>query len=189
MAASARSAAQSAVSLNSHDAAKPQTASQSQHRALQRTFVECGRTERHSISFIRQSNKGLVMTGAAHNNNDKNPQCHTAITNRAGNTGFQSVRRAAAFSSGPSSIGPLSRRLECAAHHGLQRGAGSTRSRLRGTTGPWQARQQHTPGTVLPNPSLEARPNIKTPGPRSGAGYYPHRGPGVLLSVPPQLER
>ena len=42
---------------------------------------------------------------------------------------------------------------------------------------------------VTPNPSLEARPNIKTPGPRSGAGYYPHRGPGVLLSVPPQLER
>ena len=44
-------------------------------------------------------------------------------------------------------------------------------------------------GPALPNPSLEARPNIKTPGPRSGAGYYPHRGPGVLLSVPPQLER
>ena len=45
------------------------------------------------------------------------------------------------------------------------------------------------PSAVRPNPSLEARPNIKTPGPRSGAGYYPHRGPGVLLSVPPQLER
>ena len=42
---------------------------------------------------------------------------------------------------------------------------------------------------ALPNPSLEARPNIKTPGPRSGAGYYPPRGPGVLLLVPPQLER
>ena len=34
-----------------------------------------------------------------------------------------------------------------------------------------------------PNPSLEARPNIKTPGPRSGAGYFPLCGPGVLLSV------
>ena len=45
------------------------------------------------------------------------------------------------------------------------------------------------PHAVLPNPSLEARPNIKTPGPRSGASYYPHRRPGVLLSVPPQLER
>ena len=42
---------------------------------------------------------------------------------------------------------------------------------------------------VLPNPSLEARPNIKTPGPRSGLAHFPPRGPGVLLSVPPQLER
>ena len=175
--------------MNSHDAAKPQTASQSQHRALQRMFVECGRTERHGISLIRQSNKVLVMTGSAQNNIDKEPLCDTATPNRAGNTGFQSVPRAAEFSARPSSIGPLSRRLECAAHHGLQRGAGSTRSRLRGTTGPSQARQQCTPGAVLPNPSLEARPNIKTPGPRSGAGYYPHRGPGVLLLVPPQLER
>ena len=41
---------------------------------------------------------------------------------------------------------------------------------------------------VLPNPSLEARPNIKTPGPRSGLAQSPPRGPGVLLSVPSQLE-
>ena len=45
------------------------------------------------------------------------------------------------------------------------------------------------PHTVLPNPSLEARPNIKTPGPRSGLAHFPPRGPGVLLLVPPQLER
>ena len=42
---------------------------------------------------------------------------------------------------------------------------------------------------VLPNPSLEARPNINTPGPRSGLAQFPPRGPGVLPSVPPQLER
>ena len=42
---------------------------------------------------------------------------------------------------------------------------------------------------VLPNPSLEARPNIKTPGPRSGLAHFPPHGPGVLLLVPPQLER
>ena len=41
----------------------------------------------------------------------------------------------------------------------------------------------------MPNPSLEARPNIKTPGPRSGLAHFPPRRPGVLLSVPPQLER
>ena len=45
------------------------------------------------------------------------------------------------------------------------------------------------PHTVLPNPSLEARPNIKTPGPRGGRAHFPPRGPGVLLSAPPQLER
>ena len=49
----------------------------------------------------------------------------------------------------------------------------------------------HLPVTapVMPNPSLEARPNIKTPGPRSGLAHFPLRGPAVLLSVPPQLER
>ena len=44
-------------------------------------------------------------------------------------------------------------------------------------------------GAVRPNPSLEARPNIKTPGPRSGLAHSPPRGPGILLLVPPQLER
>ncbi len=43
-------------------------------------------------------------------------------------------------------------------------------------------------GSVRPNPSLEARPNIKSPGPRSGLAHFPPHGPGVLLSVPPQLE-
>ena len=45
------------------------------------------------------------------------------------------------------------------------------------------------PHAVLPNPSLEARPNIKTPGPRSGLAHSPLCGPAILLSVPPQLER
>ena len=42
---------------------------------------------------------------------------------------------------------------------------------------------------VMPNTSLEARPNIKTPGPCGGRAHFPPHGPGVLLSVPPQLER
>ena len=45
------------------------------------------------------------------------------------------------------------------------------------------------PHTVLPNPSLEARPNIKMPGPQSGLAHSPQCGPAILLSVPPQLER
>ena len=43
---------------------------------------------------------------------------------------------------------------------------------------------------VRPNPSFEARPNGKTPGPGHGYGvHFPWPGPGVLPSVPPQLER
>ena len=62
----------------------------------------------------------------------------------------------------------------------------------------WSTRVNNTGGTlhtlpllptVMPNPSLEARPNIKTPGPRGGLAHFPPRGPGILLSVPPQLER
>jgi hypothetical protein len=39
-----------------------------------------------------------------------------------------------------------------------------------------------------PNPSFEARPNIKMPGPRSGAGYHPLRGPGILLLVSASIQ-
>ena len=46
--------------------------------------------------------------------------------------------------------------------------------------------QRHQP---RPNPSLEARPNGKPPGPAPGCAYHPSAGPGVLPSVPPQLER
>jgi len=43
---------------------------------------------------------------------------------------------------------------------------------------------------VRPNPSFEARPNGKPPGPGHGyAVHYPWPGPGGLPLVPPQLER
>jgi hypothetical protein len=40
-----------------------------------------------------------------------------------------------------------------------------------------------------PNPSFEARPNGKPPGPAPGEAYHPSAGPGALPLVPPQLER
>ncbi len=43
--------------------------------------------------------------------------------------------------------------------------------------------------TPMPNPSVEARPNGKPPGPVCGALYSPQPGPGALPSVPPHLER
>ena len=43
---------------------------------------------------------------------------------------------------------------------------------------------------VLPNPSLEARPNGGPPGPgRRYAVHFRQPGPGVPPLVPPQLER
>ena len=43
---------------------------------------------------------------------------------------------------------------------------------------------------VLPNPSLEARPNGRPPGPgRRYAVHFRQPGSGVLPLVPPQLER
>ena len=43
---------------------------------------------------------------------------------------------------------------------------------------------------VRPNPSLEARPNGRPPGPgRRYAVHFRQPGPGVLPLVPPQLER
>ena len=43
---------------------------------------------------------------------------------------------------------------------------------------------------VLPNPSLEARPNGMPPGPAARYGvHFLSSGPGVLPLVPPQLKR
>ena len=134
---------------NSHDAAKPQSATHSQPRARQRTVIECGRTDRHSVSSIRQTKKDVVMTDAAQNNKDNEPLCHITKLICAGTTGFKSVRRVAAAGTGASAIGPWLR-LECVAHHGLQRGAGRTWSGPRGVTGPWHSKHQHSPGDERP---------------------------------------
>ena len=43
---------------------------------------------------------------------------------------------------------------------------------------------------VMPNPSLEARPNGRPPGPAARYGvHFLSSGPGVLPLVPPQLKR
>jgi hypothetical protein len=43
------------------------------------------------------------------------------------------------------------------------------------------AGQRRHGGHVQPNPSFEARPNIKTQAPQGGAGYHPPCGAWVLL--------
>ena len=169
---------------NSHDAAKPQADTHSQPRARQRTVIECGRTDRHSVSSIRQTKKDVIMACAAQNNKDNEPLCHITKLTRAGTTGFKSVRRVAAAGTGASAIGPWLR-LECVAHHGLQCGAGSTWSGPRGVTGPRQAKHQHSPGAALPNSSLKRSANGRPPGPSSRYGvHFLLPGPGVLPLSP-----
>ena len=106
-----------------------------------------------------------------------------------GSVGFQSVRRAAAASLGASIQATCSGGLNTwhATVGGAEREAPVAGRQE--VSGSWQVQHQRSYGAVLPNPSLEARPNIKTPGPRSGLAHFPPRGPGVLLLVPPQLER
>ena len=177
--------------LNSHEAAKPQTASDVRQQIRQGTLFKCGRKGMHSIGTTGQSKRGLVMNTGNHKSNDDQDmdlRCHIATPCRSGNSDFQSIHGAAAACIRASNLG-CRQQLEYVARQGPQRGAGRTRSWPRGVTIPCQAEHARALGTALPNHSLEARPNIKTPGPRSGAGYYPPRGPGVLLLVPPQLER
>ncbi len=42
---------------------------------------------------------------------------------------------------------------------------------------------------MRPNPSVEARPNGKAPGPAPAVVYHASAGPGASPSVPPHLER
>jgi hypothetical protein len=46
-----------------------------------------------------------------------------------------------------------------------------------------------TGGQMRPNPSFEARPNGRRPGPRCALVHDAPRGPGLPPSVPPQLQR
>ena len=117
----------------------------------------------------------------------RSPLCHIAPADCVGVIGFQSDRRAAARSLGTSSVA-LPRWLEYVARHRRQRGAGSFWSEPRGTTKPWQAiASAHR---ARPNPSVEARPNGRPPGPGWWYAVHFHQpGPGVLPSVPPHLKR
>ena len=119
--------------------------------------------------------------------NDMAPQCQLRPRHCVATTTIQSVHWAAG------SIGAFStqirRRLEdVAVQHG-RRGAGGSRGRQAGTTRSSQPQRLRKHGTARPNPSFEARPNGKPPGPAPGEVYHPSAGPGILPSVPPQLER
>ena len=170
---------------NSHDAAKPREPACPQKRAAARGPQ--ARTSEEPNDLVAAEH-GPGQRGSQQESNYLEPQCHIEPAHCVGSSCFQSVRGAAATSSAASGFGRV-RRLEYPTRKGQQRGTGSAGCAPQGVTGPCQAHRQRGAGAALPNPSLEARPNIKTPGPRSGLAHFPPRGPAVLLSVPPQLER
>ena len=133
--------------------------------------------KRRAETSVASPSAGRRRTGVPHQTSDLHWKYRFSVSS-SGRRSQQSRHRSKSV-----------RRLECVASHGQQRGAGSLGAGPSVVTGPWQAHHPRSPLAVLPNPSLEARPNIKTPGPRSGLAHFPPRGPGVLLSVPPQLER
>jgi len=154
--------------LSSHDAAKPrepscprQTCQVGNHTSLQRQPVS-----------------------AAANRNDMEPLCHIEVHHCVGSYGVQSVRWAAA-SIAASCLGQ-SRRLEHAARHRRQRGAGCAWSAPQGTTRPWHARGWRASSTALPNPSLKGSTNGGPPGPVwRYAVHFRQSGPGAPPSAPP----
>ena len=78
------------------------------------------------------------------------------------------------------------RRLEAVARLRQQRGAGRNCGALPRTT---RLQSHCATRTAPPNPSFEARPNGKPPGPPGAVVYPTPVGPGALPSVTPQLER
>jgi len=168
--------------LNRHDAAKPRAAKDSlRHRAG--SNFERG-TEKTTLRPFRQSKQSLGKAAAMHGAKDMWRPRRIAASNRAGATGLQSVRRAAADEVGAFSIGSLRRRLVYVARQIRRRGAGST---CAGQTEIAWSGGRHT---ASPNPSVEARPNGGPPGPgRRYAVHFRRPGPGVPPSAPPHLQR
>jgi hypothetical protein len=164
--------------LNSHDAAKPRTASQAQRRARHRACTECGRTERTRGQFVPPSTCGS-HEAIAQRRPKTRTRCATSRPGAAlGTTDLQSVRGAAAAGIGASGVGQLSRRLERVVYHGLERGAGST-----GGSRPEQQvpRRARPADAALPNPSLNTRPPTACRLGRAAVqGYHRPRGPGVM---------
>ena len=114
--------------LNSHEAAKPQTANNAHRLARRGMSVECGREEPGNFSTAGWSKRGDFKMNRRNNtmrNQDMEPWHHLVTPCRSGSSGFQSVCRAAAVSIGAFFLGQLARQLEYVVRHGLQRGAGS----------------------------------------------------------------
>ena len=161
--------------LNSHDAAEPRILGCPPHWTMRE--IPAG-------FKLMERGRG-VMSRAAANWNYMAPPCHLEPPHCVGRPANQSVRGATAASTAASSRGPLRRRLEDAARHGWQRGAGCDCCVPAGVARPWQAHRQRSSGAALPNPSFKPSPNGGPPGPVwRYAVHFRQPGLGVLPSSP-----
>ena len=122
------------------------------------------------------------MNHAPANSKDRAPECKVVATRRLGSNGLQSVRRATAVATALPGVGWLQQRLQHAARHHCQRGAGSTGGGPPGVTGSWLLKPQRAERAALPNPSLKRSTNGGTPSPGWWYAVHFHQ-PG--LGVPP----
>jgi hypothetical protein len=168
--------------LNSHDAASRESRAFEAQRSLQSPTAQRG-CRRANL----QHAQGAADSGESHAN-DWQPLCQIVAPRCVVTFSTQSVRRATAPSRCAHSR-QARRWLENVAIHGQRRGAGSNWSTpKRVARSPYSVcRASH--GTSRPNPSVNARPNGRPPGPRGALVYSAPRGPGVLPSAPRYLER
>ena len=170
--------------LNSHDAAKPQTADRTHDRCPGLTTCS-----RRIASLQTTQLKPLHKPEGwwARRTDDLTPPRQFEQPNCVATGGFHPVHGAAANN------GALrrshGRRLEDVARQHRMRGTGGNSCWRAGAAGTWQISRMRKINTALPNPSVEARPNGKAPGPPPGFVYHPSGGPGASPSAPPHLER
>ena len=146
--------------LNSHEAAKPQTASDPPQQTRHQTRFERVRKERHGSRTAQQEQEPVMNSGNKKNDKHQDMELWFHIPTHRGSETLN-------FSQfiGPSQVAlarvPSSTRggLNTFARQGLPRGAGGPWGEPRGVTMPGHAKHQCTPRTALPNPSFKRTPN------------------------------
>ena len=179
MAAPARSAARRAVSLNNHDAARPL----------------------NTVRTLPRQAHWLASGTPEYQRRSPPPVLHFHLAPATEEARSCAARRRELESQGRRHPGrrPAATDAIAASATRVREGKMTTTSQVAHTVSRFGSRVKVVFGTskegsplraVLPNPSLEARPNGRPPGPgRRYAVHFRQPGPGVLPLVPPQLER
>ena len=169
--------------LNSHDAASRENSAANQAPRCSTFWPAKPGIGRAGLQQAQQA----VECGES-KASDWQPQSQVGATHGVGTLSLQSVRRATAASS-CAGVTCAQRWLWNVALQGRERGAGSNCSTPTSAARSHFVRRVALHGPSRPNPSVNARPNGRPPGPRGALVYPAPRGPGALPSVPRYLER